>query len=146
MTYTTKLLIAKILITIGLSLYALLPFVIDFGGSHIASVDWSPHARFHLTWVLFGNVMALPVLLFAIWSKLHGTGRSVRLVAFLGMAYTLGFFVAASLRGRLGSDLHDAGHEHLVLGLDGNLISTGLIFAMLLLGVFFSIKRSTDNN
>jgi len=144
MTYTNKLLTAKILITTALSLYALLPLAIDFGGSHIASVDWSPHARFHLSWVLFGNLMALPVLLFAIWSKLHGTGRSVRLVAFLGMAHALGFFIAASVRGKLGADLHDPGHEHLVLGIDGNLVSTGLIFSMLLLGVVLSIRRDAD--
>ena len=140
MGYEKRLRVAKILVSLGLSLYALLPMIVDFGGSHIKSEHWSPHARFHLTWVLFGNAMALPIFLFAIWSKLHGSGRSVRLVAFLGMAYTLGFGVAGAFRGKFGSDFHDPGHEHLVLGVDGNLISTSIIFGLLFIGVWLSIR------
>ena len=140
MIYEKKLLSSKITITIGLVLYALLPMVIDFGGSHINSEQWSPHARFHLTWVLFGNAMALPIFLFAIWSKLHGSGRSVRLVAFLGMAYTLGFGVAGLFRGKFGSDFHDPGHEHLIFGADGNLITMSIIFGLLSIGVLLSIR------
>ncbi len=146
MVYERKLFLAKILVSASLSLYALVPMVIDFGTSHIASEHWSPHARFHLTWVLFGNAMALPILLFAIWSKLHGTGRSVRLVAFLGMAYTLGFAIAGAFRGKYGSNFHDPGHEHLVLGVDGNLISTSFIFGLLFIGVLLSIRPKNIKN
>lgn len=142
MIYAKKLLFAKVLVSTGLALYALLPLAVDFGASHIASEHWSPHARFHLTWVLFGNLMALPIMLWAVWGKkLHGTGRSVRLMAFLGIAYTMGFYIAVSLRGKMGAELHDLGHEHLIMGLDGNLVSTGVVFALLLSGVFLSIRR-----
>ena len=145
MTYARKLSTAKILVSVGLIMYVLLPFAVDFGASHIASEHWSPHARFHLTWVLYGNLMALPVMLFAIWGKkLHGTGRSVRLMAFLGLAFTMGFYVAAASRAWIGAELHDPGHEHLIMGLDGNLLSTGLVFILLLSGVFLSIRKSPD--
>ncbi|MBL4869533.1 MAG: hypothetical protein JKX72_01130 [Robiginitomaculum sp.] len=132
--------IAKVLVSAGITMYTLLPFAVDFGTSHIGAEHWSPHARFHLTWVLYGNLIALPIMLFAIWSKLHGTGRSVRFVAFLGMAYTLGFYVANALSGKYGTALHDDGHEHLVLGVDGNLISTSVIFCLFLLGAIISIR------
>lgn len=148
MTYAKKLLIAKILVSLGLCIYVLMPFAVDFGASHIGSEHWTLHARFHLTWVLFGNLMALPIMLWAVWGKkLHGTGRSVRLMAFLGLAFTMGFSVAATSRARLGAELHDPGHEHLIMGIDGNLVSTGVVFALLLSGVILSIrpKSSKDN-
>lgn len=145
MTYGKKLLIAKTLVSLGLCMYALIPFAVDFGASHIGSEHWTPHARFHLTWVLYGNLIALPIMLFAIWGKkLHGTGRSVRLMAYLGMAFTMGFYVAVASRAKIGAELHDPGHEHLVMGVDGNLVSTGIVFILLLSGVFISIRRGSD--
>jgi len=140
MKYEKKLFAAKILITLGLSAAALIPLTVDFGPSHIASEQWSPHARFHLTWALLGNLFALPILLFAVWSGLHGTGRSVRLVAFLGMASMAGFFTASAFRENLGAALHDPGHQHLMLGMDGNSVIFAIIFAVLLIGVLLSIR------
>jgi len=145
MIYGKKLLVAKILVSLGLCMYALIPFAVVFGASHIGSEHWTPHARFHLTWVLYGNLMALPVMLWAIWGKkLHGTGRSVRLMAFLGMAFSMGFYVAVASRARIGAELHDPGHEHLVMGVDGNLVSTGIVLILLLSGVLLSIRRGSD--
>ncbi|PHQ67091.1 MAG: hypothetical protein COB92_05685 [Robiginitomaculum sp.] len=145
MTYGKKLLVAKILVSLGLCMYVLIPFAVDFGVSHIDPEHWTPHARFHLTWVLYGNLMALPVMLWAIWGKkLHGTGRSVRLMAYLGMAFTMGFYVAVAFRARIGAELHDPDHEHLVMGAYGNLVSTGIVFILLLSGVFISIRRGSD--
>ena len=141
MTYPRKLLISKLLVTVCILFYAIVPMLIDFGPSHIASSQWTPHGRFHLSWSLIANVMALPVLLYAVWSKLHGTGRSVRLVAFLGMAYTGAFFVASSLRGQLGSDLYDPGHVHTLLGVDANIITNGGLLLLLIVAVGLSIKR-----
>lgn len=142
MIYARKLFIAKILVTLAMALYAFLPPLIDFGSSHIASDLWSPHARFHLTASLWANILAFPVLMYVVWGALHGTGRSVRLVAFLGMAYTLGFMVAGAMRGHIGADYHDPGREKLILGVDGNLLVFGLIFTTLLIAVLFSIRRA----
>ena len=146
MTYAKKLTIAKILVSLGLCIYVLMPFAVDFGASHIGSEHWTPHARFHLTWVLYGNLMALPIMLWAVWGKkLHGTARSVRLMAFLGLAFTMGFYLATASRARIGAELHDPGHEHLILGMDGNLVSTSAVFILLLSGVFLSIRKDTDS-
>ena len=81
------------------------------------------------------------VLLFALWSKLHGTGRSVRLVAFLGMAYAGAFFVASSLRGKFGSELHDPGHAHTMMGVDVNVWTNGGVFILLSFAVALSIRK-----
>lgn len=144
MTYARKLLAAKLLITGCMVFYSIVPVFIDFGPSHIASETWTAHGRFHLSWILITNMIAMPVLLMALWSKLHGTGRSVRLVGFLGLAYTLGFFVAAALRGRFGSVLHDAGHAHLMLGFDGNLVVNAVMTLLIAIGIMLSIKPRSE--
>ncbi len=110
-----------------------LPFLVAFSTTHIGSPDWTPHARFHLAASSFGNILALPIMLYAIWYKtLFGTGRSVRLMAYLGLAYVLGVFIAGAFSQKLGLDT------------DANIFMKGLIFALLLLGVFFSIRRGSD--
>jgi len=145
MTHATKLLMAKILVSAGLAFLMLAPLAVDFGASHIASPDWTSHARFHLVASSFGNVLALPVMLYAIWYKtLFGTGRSVRLMAYLGLAYVLGAFMAGSFRQKLGLEYYDSGQQILILGFDGNIFIKGLVFVILLLGVMLSIRRGSD--
>ena len=109
MDYSRKLLISKILITVATAVYLTLPVLTNYNGD------------------IFGNLLAFPILMYAVWGKLHGTGRSVRLVAFLGMAYAVGYFISVVLR---------------VNGtLPTYLPSVTLIFTLLTLGVLFSIKR-----
>jgi len=139
-TYEKKLLVAKILVTISLLSYSILPILIDFGDSHIASTEWTPHGRFHLSWTLMNHLLALPVLLYVLWSKLHGTGRSLRVVALLGLAYTGSFFVAMAMRSDLKSALYDPGHQHLVFGVDGNLFMVATNFGILVVALWLSIK------
>lgn len=141
MTYTRRLRLAKIIVTLCVIFYSVVPVIVDFGTSHVGSSAWSPHARFHLSWSLVTNLMALPVLLFVLWSKLHGTGRSVRLVAFLGLAYSVGFFVASALRPALGSAHSDPGHAHLLLGLEANIVTNAGLVISLFVAVFLSIRR-----
>jgi hypothetical protein len=141
MPYAKKLLIAKILVTIATLAYTFIPLFVDFRASHMAAEYWSAHARFHLGWTLSAHVFALPVLLYVLWGKLHGTGRSVRLVGFLGMAYTLGFFITAAMRDKLDAALHDPGHAHLIFGLDENLVMNLFVFVLLAAGVLLSVKR-----
>lgn len=76
---THRALLAKILVTIGVTAFALRPFIFEDGAEGY-----------------YGHIIALPVLLFALWSRLHGSGRSIRLVAFLGLAYCIGIWISGS--------------------------------------------------
>lgn len=146
MDYARKLLIAKILVMAATTAYTFGPLFVDFGASHMQSEYWSAHARFHLGWVLSANVIAFPILMYVLWGKLHGTGRSVRLVAFLGMAYALGFFVTGAMREKIDAALHDPGYAHQVFGLDRNLVMNMFVFALLGIGILFSLKRRETGN
>ncbi len=145
MTYARRLLLAKILITICVLNYTIVPLFVDFGPSHIASEHWTPHGKFHMSWILIYHLMTLPVLLFVVWSKLHGSGRSVRLVAYLSLAHVGSFFAAATMAGRLGSDLHDPRHEHLMFGIDGNSVMMTANFIILITAILLSIRRSANS-
>jgi len=123
MTYAKKLIAAKIFVSAGLCIYVLMSFAVDYG-------------------VLYGNLMALPIMLWAVWGKkLHGTGRSVRLMAFLGLAFAMGLFLATASQVRRGAELHDPVFEKLTMGMDGNLVATSVVFILLLSGIFLSIRR-----
>ncbi|HHL43722.1 MAG TPA: hypothetical protein ENJ42_08895 [Hellea balneolensis] len=78
MRYKTRLLMAKILVSLAVLVYAQMPLCEN--GLNIQALNGAA----------YGHLLAVPVLLFAIWGRLHGTGRSVRLVGFLGIAYWLG--------------------------------------------------------
>lgn len=145
MTYAKRLLTAKLLITGCVVFYSLAPLFLDFGPSYMGDVNSAVRGPFHMSWTLMSNVIALPVLLFALWSKLHGSGRSVRLVAFLGLAYTLGFFAAAALTPYV--DILYAvdpgpGHKHGWLGRAGNMKVNAVITLLLIAGIILSIRRS----
>lgn len=144
MTYARKLLISKIILTACVLFYGLVPALVDFGASHIGSNAWTSHARFHLSWTLISNVIALPVLLVVLWSKLHGTGRSVRLVGFLGLAYTLGFFAAFALQAKLETALYDVGQQYLIMGIDGNVVVNAVMTLLIIVAIVLSIKPRTD--
>jgi hypothetical protein len=109
MEYQRKLLAAKLLVTLAMAIYTLMPI--------LNQVDWT----------FIANIFAFPVLMYAVWGKLHGTGRSVRLVAFLGMAYSVGYFISVAWMSNSGPDLY--------------LELFAAIFALLTLGVLFSIRR-----
>ena len=108
MEYAKKLKIAKILVTLGIAIFTLTPFFT------------------HLDVNIWGNIIAFPVFLYVLWGSLHGTGRSVRLVAFLGMAYAIGSFISANTT---GANWKQSESQFL-----------GLIFVILALGVFISLK------
>lgn len=111
MEYAQKLKLAKILVTLAISAFTVFPFMTD------------------LNWNAWGNVLAFPVLIYVIWGKLHGTGRSVRLVAFLGMAYAIGHFISFVQAGTRDPECFKPVYA--------------AIFAVLAIAVFLSMKRGT---
>ena len=143
MTHTAKLLIAKVLVSLGL----ILPML---GALAVYSVsdlpEWTASGRFHLASTAFGSVLALPVMLYAIWNKtLFGTGRSVRLMAYLGLVHVLGVFTAGAARPNLAAEYYGSAQQVFIMGINANIFMNALVFAILLLGVLLTIRRGVDN-
>ena len=129
MTYNKKLLSAKMLVSLGLCVFAFAPFISVFAANQTSFGQ-------------YGHLIALPIMLWAIWGKtLHGTGRAVRLMAFLGLAFTLGVYISPMPRAYM-----DTGQAQLIMGVDANLILVSVVFVLLLFGVFLSIGQGNDAN
>ena len=78
MTYAKRLLISKLMISLA-ALLVVVPLGAGIGFDQI-----------QLFWL-----MSLPVFFYQLWGKLHGTGRSVRTVGFLGLAYCASYFATS---------------------------------------------------
>ena len=90
-----------------------------------------------------GHILALPVMLWAIWgTRLHGTARSVRLIAFLGMAFVLGDFWVRTRLLSVGEKGADMQPSHGLLGLQDYGLALGVIFMLLAVGTLFSIHKA----
>ncbi len=131
MNYEKKLLIAKILVSVGLCLFVLITLALGFGANQMSSGQ-------------YGHLIALPIMLWVIWGKkLHGTGRSVRLMAYLGLAFTTGFYMSAVSHLKFSANLSNAGHENMVPSMNCNIMFAGAAFILLLSGVFISIRKGS---
>ncbi len=144
MSDTTKLFISKILVSLGLVLLMFGALVV-YSASDLP--QWTTSGRFHLATTAFGSIMALPIMLYAIWNKtLFGTGRSVRLMAYLGLVHVLGVFTAGAARPNLAAEYYGSGQQFFIMGINANIFMNALVFAILLLGGLFTIRRGADKN
>ena len=79
MTYKTRLNFAKFIVAIA-ALLMLLPLLMG------KAID-----RMDIFWLI-----CLPVFSYLLWGGLHGTGRSVRTVGFLGLAFGISYFATSA--------------------------------------------------
>lgn len=101
-------------------------------------------ADFSVSWFLTAHLFYLPVILYLIWGKLHGTGRSVRVAAFLGMGYMAAFFVAYAGRMRFKPESMTAEQFDQLLGQSSHLgLCTG-VFITLSVAVALSIRFRSE--
>ena len=78
MTYAARLNLSKILLSLAI-LLVLLPAA-KMGAADRVDIFW---------------LISLPVFFYLLWGKLHGTGRSVRIVGYLGLAYAASYFATS---------------------------------------------------
>lgn len=144
MLYSRKSYIAKILLTVNVVMIALSPWVFPLEPGAAAVDQWTPHGGFHYAWDAFNGLLGLPILLYLLWGKLHSTGRSIRVVAFLSLAYIGSFFVASSMSGVIGPSVYDHSHQALLVGIDGYVIILAISFVMTISATLLSIKGRQD--
>jgi hypothetical protein len=86
--------IAKILITVPVLMFAILPPLVDFGESHVLHPDWTKHARFHTAWLVLENSLLGLLALALIWYQ----GTYTKLLIAGGIStMVLGGFMLATL-------------------------------------------------
>ena len=118
--------LAKILLTIGILVYAVAVPLLEINATHVFNPEWPPHARLHEVWQLASNSMLGVLALWLTWRK-----HEVLLPALLATAVMGGFLFAW-----LASDLYGGSMalsattpERTLLG-----INIGVVGALLVLG------------
>ena len=133
-----KLLVSKILISFGL---------VCMAGQHIMAVQRyraSPFRAYvngedvyHAMTLTIIALALLGPLLFLLWSRLHGTGRGIRMAAYVGMAVFSAPFIAAHLtRKAVGAQ-----GVFETYWAASDLLATSLVVVPLMLGTVLSIRR-----
>lgn len=127
MQKTQKILIIKVVVTIGTLVYGIVPAVADLNETHLYNPEWSPHARVHGAWFLFFGLLMSFLALFLLWVR-----NELVLSIVIGLCFVAGFWLAFLTSSLYGGALVDAnGVETRILGLESN------VFVFSVLGILF---------
>jgi hypothetical protein len=129
----------RILLTIGILLYAAGVPWLEINDTHVFNPDWAAHARLHNVWQLATNSALGLLCLWWVW----GPQRKVLLPALMALLVTGGFmfaYLARSLYG--GSMLHPDGTEVTLLGINVGVIGFGFV---ILTSAFILIRGKRDS-
>jgi len=131
-----QILLAKIVLTIAVLQYGLIPPIVDLTESHVFHSNWPGHARFHMVWLLcIGSTLAAYVLTL-IWAPAANRTIHLKHASVLGCIVLAGFFAATLTLSSYGGTLSDPLHQILILGIDGNLVSFSVAGLLQCLGAF----------
>ena len=129
---------ARILITIATLFYGLAPLFADLNATHVFHPEWTPHARFHMVWLLGTNSWIAILSLYLLWAR-----SQVVLSAVLGVCVMLGFWSAVLTRATYGGALNDVGGiATTILGVEANSLAFSFVLILLIAGLLLGRNRS----
>jgi hypothetical protein len=129
-------LVAKILITVPVLMFTVLPPLVDFGESHVLHPDWTRHARFHTAWLVLENSMLGLLALALIWYQ--STHTKLLIAGGISTSVLGGFMLATLLIPLYSGALSDPGPGEVPQGqrgIDLNLAVFGAGFILSLAGL-----------
>ncbi|WP_273427238.1 hypothetical protein [Marinobacter sp.] len=129
----------KILLTIGIVLYAVVVPYLEINDTHVFNPAWVAHARIHEVWQLFTNSSLGLVALWLTWFDSSGKGKA-SVIALLVTGGFLAAYLIQDLYG--GSMVHPDGTEKALLGINVGVIGFGWVFASALFTLFRAGRRS----
>jgi hypothetical protein len=133
---TKTILMAKILLTIAAIQYGIMPVVADFSETHLFHPEWTPHARFHLVWLLgLGGSLATYVVI-SVWLLSRSQLELLKHTSLLGCFVLGAFFVAVSGQSAYGGSLTDLAEPNAIMGINANVFSFTIASLFQLIAVF----------
>lgn len=136
--------LASILLVLMAVVYGVLPPMVDLTETHVFHPDWTPHARFHMVWLLAVNsALALFVCWLVLWPAADRLPR-LKTASILGLIALGGFVVAALFRSSYGGGFTDPqGGVPPIMGMDANMVVFAPAILLQLVAAFlvFSARR-----
>tara|TARA_R110001599_G_scaffold126949_1_gene300139 strand:- start:5030 stop:5449 length:420 start_codon:yes stop_codon:yes gene_type:complete len=115
----------KILLTLGILLYAVVVPVLEINDSHVFNPAWVAHARIHEVWQLITNSSFGLLALWLSWKEAPNKSMASVIALFV----TGGFLAAYLLQGQYGgSMIHPDGSEKTLFGTNVGVIGFGWVF------------------
>lgn len=124
--------INKLLITLGIFIYAIGVPVLEINDTHVFSPDWTPHVRIHEVWQLLTNSSLGFYSLWLVWRR-----GKILLPSLLGLLITGGFLLAFIMQDLYGGSMkYQDGSEKTVLGINIGILGFGIVFSLFLYTFF----------
>ena len=135
--------LARVLITIPTLVYGFVPPIVDIGLTHIFHPSWTPHARFHMLWLVATNTSLAVAALCLLWVGTRDYFR-LKMAGLLGLCALGGFFVAVGTLPFYPGALSDKNGVPDIFGIDANLLTFTPALICLLVGLFFGFRARTQ--
>jgi hypothetical protein len=129
---STRLKIARLLMTVLLAVGSVASFLLDWSGNHLLNPLWHPHARFHGALLLFFLAGVSLTGIWLMWRRSLEPNIAVQVAALLSISYWLPLFYVPFL---LPSASWWAGRPGAEPRIDGMIVYPNLIVAGLFLAV-----------
>lgn len=130
--------IARILITIGVLVYAVAVPLLEISDTHVFNPEWPPHVRLHEIWQLATNSMIGMLALWLAWGR-----GNVRLPAVLALLVMGGFLLAYAIRDLYGGSMVLAAGsvERTLLGINLGVVGAGVVVVTALVALALDARR-----
>ena len=134
MSPTTKLLTARVILTVIAVLTIVSPFMADWNVTHIYNPLWPPHAKFHNAQTMAMAVLLGLATLFFAWRRIESTGTTLLAVWIFAALYWVSQTIAFLFPGVAWTDpnLLQAGHtlDEFPLHLKGDVVLFAVMAAV----------------
>ena len=143
--------LARILITLPTLVYGFVPPFVDFSSTHVFHSAWTPHARFHMVWLVATNTGIALIALCLLWSKTildfgNDLVLKIKIAALLGFCALGGFFFAVMVLPFYPGSLADSNGVPDIMGIDANLLVFLPSLICLLTGFLLSVTTRTQSD
>jgi hypothetical protein len=136
-----RLRVSRILITLATLVYGVIPLLVDLTETHVFHPDWTPHARFHMVWLLATNTALAGFALYLMWLSKLDTRIRVRAAGVVGLCVLGGFFVSTMTSSLYAGSLVDpVGGVPPIMGMDANLVVFSPMLVLVVIGLWLSFK------
>lgn len=133
----------RIVFTVLIVVYAVLPMFAELNSTHVVNPNWPGHARLHNVWLIVQNALLGLLAFYLLWIQ---SSRENLLIAGLIGTIIFGGFLIASLTAPLyAGTLTDPGGEVLLVdGVDINVYVLGASFviSVISLGLAYSSEQT----
>lgn len=128
--------LARVLITLGVAIFAIVVPALEINVSHVFNPEWPPHARLHEVWQLTTNCAIGALCLWLAWVR-----GNVRLAAVLTIIVMGGALFAHAIEDWYGGSLASGNIGRTLLGLEPAAIAAGFAVVMAALAIWLDGPR-----